>query len=151
MVCKLGYVKQVGRNARHQCAHLGVVVIREGKLLQVREQVAAHIGLDLGSHNMTDRGHKIVGGSIDDAQQNIRTANAKNECWSEFGKILGGCRIGNGAHHHGEHQLANGGECGAKEVKCHNAAIGLVVGQKLTNEPYASIFLTSHSEASSSS
>ena len=100
---------------------------------------------------MTDRGHKVVGGCVDDAQQDISTANSKNEGGGKRCNVFGRCRIGNGTHHHGEHKLANGGECGTKEVKCHNAAIGLVIGQEFFDQARTFMLFLFHSDVSNSS
>ena len=65
VVREFGDVEKVGGDTGHKRTDLGVVIIRERELLQVGEEILPHIGLDLGSHNMTHGGHIVVCGGVD--------------------------------------------------------------------------------------
>ena len=68
---ELGHVKKVGGDTRHQGSDLGVVVVREGELLQMRKEISSHVGLDLCAHDMTNGCHIIIGGGVDDPQDDV--------------------------------------------------------------------------------
>ena len=53
VVGKLRHLKQVGGDAGHNLAYLGFGIIAEGQLLQVVEQVVAHVGFHPGAHNVS--------------------------------------------------------------------------------------------------
>ena len=74
MVAELGDVKQVVGDAAHDLAHLGVGVVGVAQLLQMGKGVPAHIGLDVGAHDVADARHIIVGGGVDEPQHQIQSA-----------------------------------------------------------------------------
>ena len=71
VVSKLGYVKEVVRDSRHQRSDSCVVVVGERQLLKMLEKVVTHIGLDPCTHYVTDVGHIIVCDRVDYTQNEI--------------------------------------------------------------------------------
>ena len=78
MVRELRHVEEVGRDARHDLPHLRIVEVRERELLQVGEEVAAHVRLDLRAHDVADGGHEKRGAHIDELQEHVEQADAQD-------------------------------------------------------------------------
>ena len=134
VVCKLGHVKEIVGDAGHQRAHLGVVVIGEGELLQMRKEIVTHIVLDLRSHDVADRGHVVVGGGVDHAEHHVKEAAPQDQIHGQGGEIFGG-RLGDAADDHGQHQLADRRQSRAEKIRQHDPFVFFVVGQKALDQP----------------
>ena len=74
MVGKLGHVKQVVGDAAHDLADFGIIIIGMVQPQQMVKGVAAHVGLDMHTHDMPDAGHKVAGRAVDDAQYKVQSA-----------------------------------------------------------------------------
>ena len=76
---KFGDVKQVACQTGHEGTDLGVVVIGEGQLLQMPEEISSHIGLDTAAHDVSHRRHIIVCRGVYNAQNKIQKTATQNE------------------------------------------------------------------------
>ncbi len=116
MVREFGHFEQVTCNARHELPDFIAVVISIGQPLQMRKQVAAHVGFDPRSHDMPHICHKIVGACIDNPQKKVQCADAQDNPRGQGGHI-GHTRLRNITHHQREHQLAKGSQGSAKQIQ----------------------------------
>ncbi len=129
VVGELRHVKQVAGHAAHQLADFGVVVIGEGQLLQVAEQVGAHVRLDAGAHDVPAGLHIIIRPRVHQPQRHIQQRRAQHEGHGDAGGG-GDSLVCNGAYDQRENQLARGGQHRAHQVERQHAQMRLVVGQK---------------------
>ena len=90
---KLRNIKKVAGNSRHKTAHLGVVIVGKGKLLQMPEEIPTHIGLKPSTHNMPHRRHIIMRHRVDDTKHDIKHTRPDNKLKGQCHR-LGGSRIG---------------------------------------------------------
>ena len=66
---KLRHIEQIGGDTGHDLPDLRIVKIVERQLLQMIEHGGTHIGFDFRAHNMADRGHKEIRGSVYHTQE----------------------------------------------------------------------------------
>ena len=86
---KLGNIKQVTGNARHQCADLGIVVKRKAQLLQMCKKIAPHIGFDFATHHMSDICHIVVSDRVNQTHDQIGYAAGNDQTHGQgFGAPL---------------------------------------------------------------
>ena len=100
----------------------------------MREEIVAHIGLYLGTHNVTNGGHIVVCRSIYYSERYVKNTALKYQINGEACDILGGS-AGDFTHDHREHKLTNGSESGAEKVAYHNRHMPLVIGQEFQQKP----------------
>ena len=126
---KLGDFKQVGRDARHNLPDFRVRVVAEGQLLQVVEDVVAHICFQLAAHDMPDGLHVVIRRRVDDTQQHVDTAHHQHERHRQRRDVVG--RAGrNRADNQRQHQLADGRQRRAAQVERHGLAVLAEVGEE---------------------
>ena len=99
--------------------------------MQVRKEIVSHIGLDLGSHYVTDRCHIIVRGSIDDSEDQITDSAGKYQFKCKRGYVLGR-RTRDPSDYQGEHQFADRCKSRAEKVAYHNGEVRLVIWQEFS-------------------
>ena len=128
-MCKLGNIKQVAGDAAHDLADLGVVVIAEGKLLQMGEKIGAHIGFNARAHHVAFGLHVIVGRCVDDAQQHIQRAQAQNQACGQF-TCHAQRAVGDAAHNQRQHQLAHGGQARGHQVDDEQLSVFVKIRNK---------------------
>ena len=102
MVRKLGNVKQIVCYARHYRADLCVVVIREGKLLQMREHIPAHIGFNTRSHYVTDGRHIIVCRRVYNPQHKVKRTDLNDKAYRQRSRGGNGS-VGYFSYYHRQH------------------------------------------------
>ena len=131
MVGKLGHIEQVVRDAAHDLADLGVVVVGVVELQQMVKGIAAHIGLNMHAHDMANAGHKVAGCTVNDAQHKVE----RRQLQHGFGR-QGRCRdrVCQGAHDFGQGNVAQGRQCGAEQIKGQHAAVLDQIGEKASDQ-----------------
>ena len=132
VVREFGDVVEVGGDARHQLTDLGVVVITVRKVLQVREQIAAHFRFNVCAHNVPDGLHIIVCGGVDDAQHQIYRAELEHRRDQQRHAIRR--RAGDIAHDQRQDKVANRRQRGAEQVQRHDAHVRAEIGKKGSKE-----------------
>ena len=130
VVGELGHVEQIVGDAAHDGADLGVVVVGVVQQKQVVKGVAAHIRLDVDAHDVTDAGHEILGGTVDDAEHEIEPGQLEHDARRQGDAHPHG-GVGDGAHDLGQDDVAERRQRGAEQVKEQHA---LVLGQ-IRQEP----------------
>ena len=129
MVGKLRHVKQVAGDAGHDLTHLGFVVIGKGQLLQMVEQIAAHVRFQLGPRHVAPVLHEVVGGGVDDPQQQIHPAQRQHPGGGDPGVVLHRL-VGDHLHDLGEDDFAPRGHERAEQVQRDFFFVLAIVGQK---------------------
>ena len=133
---ELGNVKKVARDSRHERSDLCVVVVGEGKLLQMSKEIASHIGLYLSAHYVSHRRHIIVCRRVDKAKHKIDSAaNKDSPCRQRH--HLCGCRIGYMADDKRQHKLTKSCQRRAEKVCNHYPFVFFIIGQKAFYKAYA--------------
>ena len=143
MVRELRHVVQVGRDAAHQLADLGVVVVGVLQHLQMGEHVPAHVGFNLRAHAVTDGLHVIIGRRVDHAQKHVHAAHRQNQANRERGNVRRRA-LGDFAHDHRQHQLAQRGHRRAEQVEQHDLHVRLEVRREFSREVQISVFRALH-------
>ena len=136
MVGKFGDLVQVRGDSGHDLADFCGIIIRMGKILQMAEQIPAHVRFDVGAHNVADGLHVIIGGGVDDAQHHVKRTHQQHVFYRQ---LHGGvhARGGNALHDFRQHQIADGGKGGAEQIQHHDLPIRLEIGRKAPGQPYA--------------
>ena len=134
VVGKLCDVEKVGGDAGHDLAHLGVVKIIEGKLLQMGEHVRAHIGLDLRAHDVPDRRHKEIGARVHQPQEQVQPADPQHSGHGQCRQVVDAhiCYV---PYQHGQHQLAHGSERRTEQVEHQHPFILAKIGYEAAQKP----------------
>ena len=131
VVGKLGHIEQVVRDAAHDLADLGVVVVGVVELQQMVKGIAAHIGLDMHAHDMANAGHKVAGCTVNDAQHKVERRQLQHG-FGRQGRRRD--RVCQGAHDFGQGNVAQGRQCGAEQIKGQHAAVLDQIGEKASDQ-----------------
>ncbi len=135
MVGKLGHIKQVRGNPGHNLPHLHIVKVLKRKLLQVGEQVRAHIRLHLCPHNMANRGPKKGGPSVYQAEKQVKNPNFQHQLHGKGRQVVNG-HIGNIAYQQGQGQLTDRSQRGTEQVKKQNTCVLFKIWHKTARQPF---------------
>ena len=133
MVGELGHVKQVIGDAPHDGAHLGVVVVGVVQTQQVVKGVAAHIRLDVHTHDVADAGHIVAGRAVDDAQHKVERRQLQHDARRQ-GDAHSHGRVGDDAHDLGQHDIAQGRQRCAEQIKAQHHLIVCQIRQKTPDQ-----------------
>ena len=133
VVGELGHVKQIVGDAPHDGAHLGVVVVGVIQLQQVVKGIPAHIRFDMHAHDMADAGHIIAGCAVDDAQHKVERRQFQHDARRQGDAHPHG-RVCDGAHDLGQHDIAQGRQRCAEQIKAQHHLIVCQIRQKTPDQ-----------------
>ena len=133
MVGELGHVKQIVGDAPHDGAHLGVVVVGVIQLQQMVKGIPAHIRFDMHTHDMTDAGHIVAGCAVDDAQHKVERRQLQHDARRQGDAHPHG-RVCDGAHDLGQHDIAQGRQRCAEQIKAQHHLIVCQIRQKTPDQ-----------------
>ena len=133
VVGKFRHVKEVIGDAAHDLPDFGIVVVGRGQAQEMGVRVAAHIGLDIGSHHMPLISHVICREAVDDTKDQIQKRQLRHDFQCKRFQALhaGICQV---AYDHRERQLRQAGKACAGQILCDRCFVFAVIGQKTPHE-----------------
>ena len=111
----------------------GIVVVGRGQAQEMGVRVAAHIGLNIGSHHMPLISHIICREAVDDTKDQIQERQLRHDFQCKrFQALHAGIR--QIAYDHRESQLRQAGKACAGQILCDRCFVFTVIGQKTPHE-----------------
>ena len=104
------------------------------------KEIMSHVCFDLRAHNMTDGGHIVIGGGVDDPQNYVNDSAFQYQLACQVCNVFG-CRAGDFTNDHREDQLAKSGQTCAKQIADHYGHMGAIIRQKFTKKSLFSFCL----------
>ena len=130
VVGKFGHVKQVVGDASHDLADLGVGIVGVAQPLEMGKGVPPHVGLDVDAHDVAGAGHVVVGGAVNKPKNQVQYSQFEHDPGGQGNGGIGG-GVGQIAHDLRQHNVAQGGQRRAEQIKEQNAP----VSHQIRHEP----------------
>ena len=133
VVGELGHIEQVVGDAPHDGAHLGVVVVGVIQLQKMVKGIPAHIRFNMHAHDVADAGHIVAGCAVDDAQHKVERRQLQHDARRQGDAHPHG-RVCDDAHDLGQHDIAQGRQRCAEQIKAQHHLIVCQIRQKTPDQ-----------------
>ena len=90
----------------------------------------AHVGFDVGAHDVPNGLHEVVGRGVHDAQRHVKRPEAQYRIDGQRCQVVR-AHAGDVTHDHRQHKVAYGGQGRAEQVQQQHGKVGLEIGQKV--------------------